>query len=86
MKIAIIGYGGMAHWHKEHIEEIEGLEFAGIWDTKTEVREKAEKEGVYVYGSQKELLEQEDITLVLVATPNDFHRPIAMDAMEKRYS
>lgn len=82
MKIGIIGYGGMAHWHKERIEEIDGLELAGIWDIKPEVREKAEKEErVRVYKSQQDLLAQKEIDLVLVATPNDFHKPIAIEAM-----
>lgn len=82
MKIGIIGYGGMAHWHKERIEEIDGLELAGIWDIKPEVREKAEKEeGVRVYKSQQDLLAQKEIDFVLVATPNDFHRSIAIEAM-----
>lgn len=82
MKIGIIGYGGMAHWHKERIEEIGGLELAGIWDIRREVRKKAEKEeGVHVYQSQQDLLSREDIDFVLVATPNDFHKPIAIEAM-----
>ncbi len=81
MRMGIIGYGGMAHWHKEIIGQIEGLVLAGIWDIKEEARAKARQEGIYVFDSQEELLAQEDIALVLVATPNDFHRPIAIAAM-----
>lgn len=82
MKMGIIGYGGMAHWHKDRIAEIDGLELAGIWDIKPEVCRKAEEEeGVHAYASQDELLAQEEITFVLVATPNDFHRPIAEAVM-----
>lgn len=82
MKIGMIGYGGMAHWHKEIIEGIDGLTLAGIWDTAPAARERAEEEGVRVYESQQELLSQEEIDLVLVATPNDFHCPIAVAALE----
>lgn len=81
MKMGIIGYGGMAHWHKEMIGQIDGLELAGIWDIKPEARQKAVEEGVKVYESQQDLLADGDITFVLVATPNDFHRPIAIEAM-----
>lgn len=82
MKMGIIGYGGMAHWHKDTIEQIEGLELSGIWDIAPKARETAEKEGVKAYASQEELLAQEEIAFVLIATPNDVHRPIAIEAMK----
>ena len=81
MKMGIIGYGGMAHWHKEMIAQIEDLTLKGIWDIKQEARDKAVEEGVKVYESQEDLLADPEITFVLVATPNDFHRPIAIAAM-----
>ncbi|MCI8281073.1 MAG: Gfo/Idh/MocA family oxidoreductase [Lachnospiraceae bacterium] len=82
MRLGMIGYGGMAHWHKETLEQIEGLELAGIWDIAAKARERAKEEGVRVYESQQDLLAQEDIDLVLIATPNDVHCPIAIAAME----
>lgn len=82
MKMGIIGYGGMAHWHKDVINSrIKGLSIAGIWDIDAESRRKALSENLRVYKSQEELLSDPDITFVLVSTPNDSHAPIAIDAM-----
>ena len=81
MKMGIIGYGGMAGWHRAKIDTIDGLEIAGVWDIDQAAREKAIEKGLTVYQSQEELLSQKDIELILVATPNDVHRSIAIEAM-----
>jgi len=81
MKMGIIGYGGMAGWHKSKIDTIDGLEIAGVWDIDETAREKAIEKGLTVYQSQEELLSQQDIELILVATPNDVHCSIAIEAM-----
>lgn len=80
--LAIIGFGGMAQWHYDLIETIEGLSVAGIWDIKAERREYARSRKIYVYGSQEELLADERVDLVLIATPNDVHKSIAIAAMK----
>lgn len=81
MKIGIIGFGGMANWHRETIAEIEGLEVAGIYDIKEERVEYAKECNLHAYNSLEELLGDPSIDLVLVATPNDLHKPIAIQAM-----
>lgn len=81
MKIGIIGFGGMANWHRETIAEIDGLEVAGIYDVKEERVEFAKECGLHAYNSIEELLGDPGIDLVLVATPNDLHKPIAIQAM-----
>ncbi|MHB8128318.1 MAG: Gfo/Idh/MocA family protein [Mobilitalea sp.] len=79
--IGIVGLGGMGNWHRETIESIAGLKVAGIYDIE-EARVAFAKEcGVDTYDSLEELLEDERIDLVLVATPNDMHKPIAIQAM-----
>lgn len=81
MKIGIIGFGGMANWHRETITEIDGLEVAGIYDVKEERVEFAKECNLHAYNSIEELLGDPGIDLVLVATPNDLHKPIAIQAM-----
>lgn len=81
MKIGIIGFGGMANWHRETIADIDGLEIAGIYDIKKERVEFARECGLHVYNSFEELLGDKEIELVLVATPNDLHKPLAIQAM-----
>ena len=80
--LAIIGFGGMAQWHYELIENLDGLSVAGIWDIRAERREYARSKEIPVYASQEALLADERVDLVLIATPNDVHKSIAIAAME----
>ncbi len=80
--LAMAGFGGMAGWHYDLIENIDGLSVAGIWDIKEERRDYARSRQIHVYGSLEELLADESVDLVLVATPNDVHKSIAIAAME----
>jgi predicted dehydrogenase len=79
--IGIIGFGGMGNWHRETIENIEGLRVAGIYDISEDRNNYAKEVGVHNYASLEELLGDERIDLVLVSTPNDLHKPIAIQAM-----
>lgn len=82
-KMAIVGFGGMAGWHYNEVQTIEGLEIAGIWDIKEERRVyAAEEKGLHVYSSLEDLLADKETDLVLIATPNDVHKPVAIAAME----
>ncbi len=80
--LAIIGFGGMAQWHYDLIKNLDGLSVAGIWDIRTERCEYARSQKIHVYGSQEELLADESVDLVLIATPNDVHKSIAIAAMK----
>lgn len=79
--IGIVGFGGMGNWHRETIETIDGLEVAGIYDIDDARKTYATEVGVHSYNSLEELLKDDQIDLVLVATPNDLHKPIAKEAM-----
>ena len=80
--LAMAGFGGMAGWHYDLIERIDNLTVAGIWDTKAERREYALSRQIHVYQSLEDLLADQSVDLVLVATPNDVHKSIAIQAME----
>jgi len=79
--IGIIGFGGMGNWHRETIANIEGLCVGGIYDISEDRNIYAKEVGIHSYASLEELLEDEQIDLVLVATPNDLHKSIAIQAM-----
>lgn len=79
--LAIVGFGGMAGWHYDLIEKFENLSVSGIWDIKEERREYARSRQIPVYESLEDLLADETVDLVLVATPNDVHKSIAIAAM-----
>ncbi|HCR41043.1 MAG TPA: gfo/Idh/MocA family oxidoreductase, partial [Lachnospiraceae bacterium] len=54
---------------------------AGIYDIKDSQVDLAKSLGVHAYESLEALLDDKEINLVLVSTPNDVHKPIAIQAM-----
>ncbi|NLM85967.1 MAG: Gfo/Idh/MocA family oxidoreductase [Clostridiales bacterium] len=81
-RLALIGYGGMAGWHHSNIKEkIKGIEVVGAYDVREEANDKARENGLKVYASVAELLADKDIDIVTIATPNDFHRGLAIEAL-----
>ena len=82
MKWVLIGYGGMGRWHVNKLRTMpELIDIAGIYDIDEAKRAQAEKDGLRVYPTLEALLADPDIRLVTIATPNDFHKPIAIQAM-----
>jgi len=80
-KVGIVGFGGMANWHFDLLKELPNISVVGVWDTDPKPREKAVEKGVIAFESREALLADESINLVLIATPNDVHKEIAIDAM-----
>lgn len=81
-RIAIVGLGGMGTWHLNKLQTLDQPEVAGIWDIREVRREYARSRDVKVYGSLEEVLSDETVDMILIATPNDVHKPIAIAAME----
>lgn len=81
-KIAIVGFGGMAGWHLNLISELENLEVVGVWDIDESRRELAVAKGIIAYESLDALLDDVQTNIVLIATPNDSHKDIAIAAMK----
>lgn len=83
MNWALIGYGGMGHWHVGKVQTMPELfNIAGIYDIKEEVRAQAEKDGLKAYPTLEALLDDPSIDLVTIATPNNHHKPIAIQALK----
>lgn len=80
--LGIIGFGGMGNWHRELIDSIDGLKVAGIYDIKKSRVDYAKENGIKAYDSLEDLLADDRIDVVLVSTPNDLHKPIAIKAMK----
>lgn len=82
-RLGIVGFGGMGNWHRELIESgIENLEIAGMFDIKEDRQEAARALGYRAYESLDALLADETVDMILISTPNDCHKPIAIKAME----
>ncbi|NLK74302.1 MAG: Gfo/Idh/MocA family oxidoreductase [Clostridiales bacterium] len=82
-KLAVIGYGGIGSWHCKNItEKIEGLEVKGIYDIRPEACEKAKNDGYVLYPSVKDLLEDDEVELVTIAVPNNFHKDYSIACLQ----
>ena len=77
--LAVIGYGGMGSWQCQNVaEKIPQVQVKGAWDIREEAREKAKEKGLYAYSSLEELLQDEEVDMVTIAVPNNFHKELAI--------
>lgn len=81
-KLGIIGYGGMASWHHKNSVRVEGLTVTAAYDINPERLEVAEKNGLKAFSTLDEFLCKGDFDIVLVATPNNFHKVMSIAAMD----
>lgn len=84
LKLAAIGYGGMGSYHLHQIlpSETELFELSGTYDLKADRQNVATEAGLRAYESQEELLADPTVDCILIATPNDSHKQIAIAALE----
>ena len=81
-KLGIIGYGTMGSWHAANVRDrIRDLDVALVYDINPEKREKARAEGFATCETAEELL-QSDVDLVVIATPNNFHKDYCVRALD----
>ncbi|MBR6777106.1 MAG: Gfo/Idh/MocA family oxidoreductase, partial [Clostridia bacterium] len=80
--IAIIGYGGMGWWHGDYLKKSDVCNLLGVWDINPERLVIARNEGINTYSSLEELLNDERLDIVTVATPNDVHRELIIQVLE----
>ena len=80
--LGVIGYGNMGSWHCENVRDrIENLDVALVYDIDEKRRALAEKNGFPVCDTE-EAFWGSDMDLILVATPNSFHKQHCIRAME----
>ena len=80
--LAIVGFGGMGSWHATRIKDVEGLTLKGVFDISEKRQEFAREKGIHTYTSLSEILADPSVHIVLIATPNDLHKEIAITAMD----
>ena len=78
----IIGYGHMGSWHVNHYLKSDVVHLAGIYDIDPKKIELAEANGINTYPSFEAVLADPTVDFVLIATPNEFHKPYAIAALE----
>ena len=81
-KLGVIGYGNMGSWHCDNVRDrIADLDVALVYDISEERRALARKNGFSVCDTE-EVFFNGDVDLVLVATPNSYHKNHCISAME----
>ncbi|AIQ57825.1 Gfo/Idh/MocA family oxidoreductase [Paenibacillus borealis] len=80
--VAIIGYGGMGKFHGQLIRENGQLEVAGSFDLLEARQEASVQAGFRAYKSFEEVLADSSVEVVVIATPNEVHKEIAIRAFE----
>lgn len=80
-RVAVIGYGGQGSWHCRQIEKSDVSKLAGIYDIREVRRLAAEKDGVFVYESNEAIFEDKSVDIIVVATPNNVHKEIVVNAL-----
>lgn len=79
--LGIIGFGGMANYHTDTIAINDRLKISGIYDIDKRRQEVAAGKGYPIYASAEELLADDNVDIVLVATPNNFHKDYCIKAL-----
>ncbi len=80
--VGIVGLGGMGALHARSVRDLGATVVAGA-DLVPEQRDRfAEEFGARTYETHDDLLEDAAVDAVIVTTPNRFHEPIAVAALE----
>ena len=84
MNIGIVGYGGMGSYHAERLIPDEGdlFKVLGIYDINEERSLKASEKNIDTYKSYEDLLADNNIEAILIATPNDSHKDLSIKALQ----
>lgn len=80
--LGIVGFGGMAGNHYKQLSKGNTkVSIKGVYDIDPERLKAAQEKNLAVYNSREELLADPQIDIVLVATTNEVHKEIAIDAL-----
>lgn len=80
--IVIVGYGGMGSYHAKLIKDNAFLEVTGTYDILEERRKASREDGYSAYESYEQVLNDAAVDVVLIATPNDVHKELALQAFD----
>ena len=81
--LGIIGFGGMAGHHYTQLSKGNTkVQIKGVYDINPDRLKAAEEKGLVAYSSREELLSDPEIDIVLVATTNEVHAELSIEAMK----
>ncbi|WP_137290022.1 Gfo/Idh/MocA family protein [Natronorubrum halophilum] len=80
--VGIVGLGGMGNLHARSVSELGAEVVAGADLVEQQRRRFATEYGATTYETHEGLVVDDAVDAVIVTTPNRFHEPIAVDALE----
>lgn len=80
--VGVIGYGGMGSYHYKRIPKPDGIRFLSAYDIDSKRLANAHRDGLETYTELDAFLADPRLDVVLVATPNNFHKELAIRAMQ----
>lgn len=80
--VVIVGFGGMGSYHAKLIKDTTTLEVVGTYDLLEERRLDSVNAGYKSYANYEDVLVDPAVEIVLIATPNDVHKEIAIKALQ----
>lgn len=85
IRVGLCGAGGIVANHCEAIGRVDGIRVQAVSSrTATSARRAAKAYGIpTVYETHDQLIQSPDVDVVLIATPNYLHHPLAMQAIKK---
>jgi predicted dehydrogenase len=83
VRVGVVGLGGMGRIHAENVRDFDHEVVAGV-DISEDRRASFERDfQADTYESHDEMLEAEDLYAVIVTTPNKYHEPISVAALNE---
>ncbi len=79
--VAILGYGGQGAWHGDRILQSDVTALAGVYDIRQTRNDAAARHGIRVYDDYTAMLDDNEVDIVVVATPNDLHMEQSIQAL-----
>lgn len=77
----IIGFGGMGNHHFNNIAQIEEMNVTAVYDINPDKVKLAEEKGVKGYYSLDGILSDKSLEVIIIATPNNFHKELSIAAL-----
>ncbi|MBR2568519.1 MAG: Gfo/Idh/MocA family oxidoreductase [Paenibacillus sp.] len=80
--LGIVGFGGMGEHHSRTLEGNERIKVVSVCDIKPERVQHGQELGYTGYERYEDMLNDPQVSLILIATPNDVHKELAIQALE----
>ena len=82
IRVGILGYGYMGHCHEQMIRSMETIRVVSVHDIDQSKKDAAALAGFTFYPDRQAFLAQPELDLVIISTPNQFHRDYAIEALQ----